>query len=82
MTSPFESVVVCEEGLPGVEVVAAPVASATGTSAESAVIVVVDVGFELSFVHTNMTAVRGWLSFEMQWSSTELDSPGLAHAWS
>lgn len=35
--SAFESVVVCEERPPGVEVVVAPVAPATGTSAEPAV---------------------------------------------
>ena len=76
--SPFESVV--EEGSLGVEVVVAPVASATGTSTESAVTVVVDVGPELSSVHMNMTAEIGKLSFETQWSSSELDGSGLAHA--
>ena len=80
VTSPFESVVVCEEGSLGFEVVVTPVASATGTSTESAVTVVVDVGPELSSVHMNMTAEIGKLSFETQWSSSELDGSGLAHA--
>ena len=71
-----------EEGSLGVEVVAAPVALATGTSTESAVTVVVDFGSELSSVHMNMTAEMGKLSFETQWSSSELDKSGLAHAWS
>ena len=76
----FESVV--EEGSLGVEFVVAPVASAIGTSTESAVTVVVHVGFELSSVHTNMIAETEKLSFEMQWPSSELDNPGLTHAWS
>ena len=79
-TSPFESV--AEEGSLGVEVVVASVALAIGTSTESAVTVVVDVGPELSFVHINMTAEIGKLSFETQWSASKLVESGLAHVWS
>ena len=62
--------------------VVAPVALAAGTSTESAMTVVADVGPELSSVHMNMTAEMGKLSFETQLSSSELDTSGLAHAWS
>ena len=59
VTSPFESVAICEDELPGARLVVAPVALATGTSTEPAVTVVVDVAREspsATLPHINMTA--------------------------
>ncbi len=63
VTSPFESVAVCEESSPDAEAVVAPVALATGTSAEPALAVVVEVGPEFASAtlpQMNMTTITSF----------------------
>ena len=84
--SPIEPVAVCEKRPPGVEVVLAPVALATGTSTEPAVTVVVDVASEFpsaTLPHINMTAGIPGAPESKQLSRTKtLDVSGMAHDWS
>lgn len=85
VTSPFESVVVCKEGLPGVEVGVKPVSPATGMSTEPAVTVVVDVASAFpsaALPHINMMEGTTPSAVLRQLFSLESDPLSLAHDWS